>query len=94
MKIVVQTLAIDDRNGTQSMAFATEDELYRYLYDDVIACNSDLLTYEQFLEDPWDYIPKFSGDLDTYSADEVVLDIPLWRILRDNLKTKLEKWLP
>ncbi|TPL66575.1 hypothetical protein [Mesorhizobium sp. B2-4-1] len=92
MKITVQTLAIDDRNGTQSFAFATETELYRYLFDEVVADNSDLITFEQFLEDPWEHIQKFCGDLDTHSADETVLDIPLWPIIWHNLKEKL-KWL-
>ncbi|MER8983919.1 hypothetical protein [Mesorhizobium sp. M0843] len=87
MKITIQTLATDDQNGTQSFAFATEDQLHRHLYETVIEPNNgDLVTYEDFLEDPHGYVDKFSGYLDTYSTDEAVIDIPLWRIIRDHFR--------
>ncbi|RWM32595.1 MAG: hypothetical protein EOR77_21430 [Mesorhizobium sp.] len=91
MKIVVQTLAADDQYGTRPTAFATEDDLYRHLYETVIeeswALERRKPTLEKFLEDPWDYIDKFRHDeLDTYSADEVVLDVPIRKIIHDSLQ--------
>ncbi|ESY35719.1 hypothetical protein NKK48_30250 [Mesorhizobium sp. C386A] len=86
MKITIQTLATDDENGTQSFAFATEDQLHRHLYETVVEPNNgDLVSYEAFVKDPHEYVQIFSGYLDTFSTDEVVVEIPLWKILRDNL---------
>ncbi|RWM86465.1 MAG: hypothetical protein EOR84_30600 [Mesorhizobium sp.] len=91
MKILIQTLAVDDRNGTQSSAFATKDDLYRHLYETVIeeswALESRKPTLAKFLAEPWDYIDKFRHDeLDTYSADEVVLDVSIRKIIHDSLQ--------
>ncbi|WP_353645721.1 hypothetical protein [Mesorhizobium sp. WSM2239] len=90
MRIAIHHLAVDDDGGTQSFTFATEDELYRHLYEVVIE-NSWLdkpkPAFEEFREDPFDYIDEFRRDnLDSYNWDETVLDIPLWRIIRDSIQ--------
>jgi hypothetical protein len=85
MKITVHTLATDDDNGTSSGAFATEDEMW----DSLIEGTGKYGGHSREDADEWlkvkndpdltyhDWWEAHRGDLDSYTCDEVQLDIDL-----------------
>ncbi|MDV2964991.1 hypothetical protein RZ532_03325 [Nitratireductor aquimarinus] len=88
MRILIHTVASDTASGTETRLFVTEEEAYRNIYERAIGSGSP--TFEEFMEDPYEVIQKHTNYLDTYSADEIEIDIPIAKVISDAIR--LHPW--
>jgi len=90
MKIIVHTLALDSKEGTESFSFPTEKERDDYLFnwacqncwdaDELERAQQD---YESGDLDLHEFVQEHSDYLDTFSTDYHVLDVSLWSIIAE-----------
>lgn len=85
MKINLHTLAWDTDMGTGSSVHMTEEDMIEELISSIEPDEEDLEKYLNDEMDLHDLVQASKDYLDTWTWDQITIQVPLWKILRDTL---------